>query len=360
MSVSALNWKYIGTTTLGGSTDIDDTLDAIYTLLNSSTYYDGSSRTPGSGVAWNPTKYVDTVTKAVYCSPSSDASDTCKGTRIIFAGVDSSLPSGFPLYNLNGGPANEESNSGSDSTRYHDWLQACLFAGFAKNAGSFTDIVPGTSTTPFTSGGFTGFTKVADENHFNNGKLFIYECLDAIWFTIMDGSDANSVCNQFAAGGLLDPGSASSVDSEADEVVYAMISSANTNPDVDFCSASTGFPNWRDTNNAVVSLSFSVGATTYSVQPLCYTNYSANIVVGSGGSETISLRSGRRVLIPVYANEFYDTGSSQRHLVGRLREIFKSGHNQTGYKLTGGGSDLGYFVNSRVTSNTRQGFLLKA
>ena len=29
MAVSASTWKYIGTTTLGGSTDIDDTLDDV-------------------------------------------------------------------------------------------------------------------------------------------------------------------------------------------------------------------------------------------------------------------------------------------------------------------------------------------
>ena len=359
MAVSALNWKYIGTTTLGSSTTIEDTLDAIYTLLNSSTYYDGSSRTPGSGTAWNPSKFEDgSTTKAVHCAPSSAASSTSQGMRIIFAGVDSSLPSGFPLYNLNGGPANEETTS--DTSRKHDWLQACLFAGLAKNAGSFTNITPGTAATPFTSGGFTGFTKVADEDHFNNGKLFIYECLDAIWFTIMDGSNANSSCNHFAAGGLLDPGSAAATDAEADEVVYGMISSGNKNPDIDWFNNTNTFPNWRDANNDTVALTFSVGASTYTVQPISFTNYSASISTGAGGAETISLRSGRRALIPIYANEYFDTGSSQRHIVGRLREIFKSGHNKTGFKLTGGGSDLGYFITSRVTSDDKQGILLKA
>ena len=55
------------------------------------------------------------------------------------------------------------------------------------------------------------------DRHFPNGKLFVYECLDAIFIVIQDGSDSLGRSNAFAAGGLIDPGSDAATDSEADE-----------------------------------------------------------------------------------------------------------------------------------------------
>jgi hypothetical protein len=205
MAISALNWKFIGSSTMASSTTIDGVLDGIYTLLNSSTYHDGSSRTAGSGIAWNPTKETDSgTTIAVHCSPSSAASSTCQGMRVIFAGIDTGSSANFPLYDLTGGPADEESNSGGDTGVEHQWLQACLFGGLAKNAGSFNSITAGATTTPFTSGGFTGFTRISQESHFNNSVLYMYESIDAVYFVIMQGSHSSGETNHFTAGGLFE------------------------------------------------------------------------------------------------------------------------------------------------------------
>ena len=364
MTVSALNWKFIGSSTMASSTTIDAILDGIYTLLNSSTYHDGSSRTAGSGIAWSPSKVQDSSTTiAVHCEPSSAASSTCRGMRVIFAGIDTSSSANFPLYNLNGttGPAQEESNSGGDTGQKHQWLQACLFGGLAKNAGSFNSITAGADTTPFTSGGFTGFTRISQESHFNNSVLYMYESLDAIYFVIMQGSHATGETNHFAAGGILDPGSDHAVDSEADEVVYGLLCSANKNSSFtfDIGASNTEYPNFRASDNQAVALSFSVGATTYTVQPLYFNNFSRRDAGGSGGEESTALRSGRRFLQPLVANEFYDTGG-ERHIVGRLREIFFADHVKSGTKLTGGGNDLGYFVSPRVNADDYTGLILKA
>ena len=115
--------------------------------------------------------------------------------RVIFSGEDTGSNSDFPLYNLNNGPALEESNSSGDTAIVHSWTQAMLYGGLAKNAGSFTDHLPGSATTPFTSGGFTGFAKIADEDHYSNGTIYMYESLDAIFFIIVDGSHADALCN---------------------------------------------------------------------------------------------------------------------------------------------------------------------
>ena len=127
MAVAALNWKFIGSAVLGGGAGIEDVLDAIYTIYNSSTYYDGSSRTAGSGVAWNPTKFVDTVTKAVYLAPSSAASVTCKTYKIVFAGEDTGSNANFPLCDHSDFPPEVPGNFGQES-----WGQAHLFGGLQK------------------------------------------------------------------------------------------------------------------------------------------------------------------------------------------------------------------------------------
>ena len=109
MSVSALNWKFIGKTTLGGSAAIDDVLDAIYDLFANSSYDDGTSRSTGtlnssgaaasSGVAWTPSKFQNGgTTEAVYLVPSTAGSSTNDNMRVIFAGATSE-PSDFPFYN---------------------------------------------------------------------------------------------------------------------------------------------------------------------------------------------------------------------------------------------------------------------
>jgi hypothetical protein len=360
MSVSALNWKYIGSTSLGGATDIDDVLDGIYNLLNATSYYDGTSRTPGSGVAWNPTKYVDTVTKAVHCEPSSAASSTCQGMRIVFAGEDTGSNANFPLYDLRSGngPADKDSGISASPTTRHTWEQAHLYGGLAKNAGNFTSITPGSTTTPFTSGGFTGFAQICDGEFYNNGTLFMYESLDAIYFAITDGSSADDRQNHFMAGGLLDPGSTASTDSEADEVVYALFAPGDQHMQAAFVGSVQKWPQHNAGNDNFTAISFSPGATTYTIQPI-QSGLSYSIATIGTGDNVIKLRSNRRVLIPIYFNEFYTVGSV-RHVVGRLREIFKAGETKTGNKLEGGGTDLGYFVAPEENLENYMGLLLKA
>jgi len=188
----------------------------------------------------------------------------------------------------------------------------------------------------------------------------MYESLDAVFFIITDGSNANAVQNAFTAGGLLDPGSDNALDSESDGVVYAMHSSANVNTPQHFGNASyNSFPAVQVSNNQEVAVSFSVGATTYTVQPLSEFGRCVDPNAGSGGQPTIELRSGKRILVPIYFSEYYSI-ASQRHVIGRWREIFRAGYVRTGRKLVGGGSDLGYFIGSRENTDFGLGVILKA
>ena len=135
MSVSELNWKYIGRATLAGDATIDTLLDAIYTLFASDEYDDGTSRTTGtlnssgaaasSGVAWTPSKFQNSsTTEAVYLVPSTAGSSTNDGMRVIFAGA-SSEPSDFPFYNQ---AANRFPTDTGDGTSVNDtWTNNHLY-----------------------------------------------------------------------------------------------------------------------------------------------------------------------------------------------------------------------------------------
>ncbi len=352
MAVAASTWKFIGKTTLGGSAAISDTLDAIHALFDANAYDDGTARTPGSGIAWDSTKITDSGTKGCYLTPSSAASSTGDNIRVIFAGHTSTI-SNFPLYNHSNFPT----HTGDGSTQ-HTWSNSYLFGAMAKNAGSFSSLSPGADTTPFSSGGFTGFVRIADENCHANGILYAYECLDGIFLIFQDGSSGTGDVQVFCAGGLLDPGSDDSLDSEADELLYSMHTSGNSGIDVLASSSATVFPCHSTGNNAEIAVAFSPGASTYTLLPLSINSATENN--GSGGQTAMHTRSGKYALEAITFSHFYDIGGT-RHFMGRWREIFMGTRGNSGQEINSGGSVVAYLVAYRGPGQgLGRSFLLKA
>ena len=350
---SALSWKYIGKSVLGGSATIADALDAIYTLFNASSYDDSSSRTAGAGVAWNPTKVVSGVTIGVHLTASSAASSTAQGCKICFAGKATEI-SDFPLLNF---AANRFPMATGDHTGgNHTWSNSFLYGGLAKNAGNFNSLSPGVDTTPFTSGGWTGFSKIADDAHWANGTIYAYESLDCIWISVQDGSHASGMQQQFSAGGIIDPNSTDSADGEADNVRYGMLSSANVNINATGPYSVSDFPCFGAGDNDHVGIVYSVGATTYTLMGIVLTQVKTN--TGSGGQNSGKLASGKYYGDVMSFNEYHDVGGDRR-IIGKWREVLSCQTRHTAsQEIQSGGAAVAYLI-GQTTGGLGTGFMLK-
>ena len=349
MAASALNWSYIGKATLGGSATIADALDAIYDLFNQATNDLGASR---GNATWDPNKITDGgVTIGVRLSAGSDASATCQGCPIILAGKAGTI-SDFPLMDF----SNFQFLTGDSQTSNHTFENSVLYGGLAKNAGSFTSLSPGAAVTPFTSGGWTGFARITDNNFWANGKIYAYECKDAIWLTFVDGSSGIGLADHFTAGGIIDPGSLNSLDGEADNVRYGMISSANKQMTTNSPGNQSDFPNISVTDNDHISVAYVPGATTYTMVGMVCTTQKLN--AGQGGNNSGTLPSGAFYFDTMTFNEFHAVGGSRR-VIGKWRQVLMwQGRHTVGQEVQSGGAPVGYLL-GRDTNNLNSGLFLK-
>jgi hypothetical protein len=181
-------------------------------MLTGSLYHDGSTRTLGSGSAWQmPSKFVTgSNTEAVYVFPGFQ---TAISQSVIFVsrgqvGASSSLSSP---------PTVTQENSFSSSF---------IYIGCVKNASaSFTQW---TSIYPFGSGSaLLGYVPFAQTNQISaNHKIVLYESKEALAVYMYDTTKGQFSAIVGMAGAIIDPEqSGSSSDTEIDGRLYAV---ANT------------------------------------------------------------------------------------------------------------------------------------
>jgi hypothetical protein len=182
-------------------------LDLIYTMGISSTYSDGSGRTPGSGSAWTWARdttnaYQTGVTTAVHGIPPVDAI----GHKVCFAGST-----------IVGAPG---------SKMYLDTYTAgIMMVGTAKNSGSYGTWT--SATTPFTTGDFTGFIHACRNTaSVTYNTVYMYESQEAIIVQLV--TSAGTICEIFA-GAYIDPLSSNSLNAESDGRLYGVTSSGSSN-----------------------------------------------------------------------------------------------------------------------------------
>ena len=214
MSLPALEWRKLPVRTLLTGTVFTSSycLDVIYDMLTGSLYFDGSTRTVGSGSAWkSATKYVTgTNTEAVYCRPSFE---TSLSQSIIFSAKNSvgTVSAATP-------PILKNENTYSASF---------LWATVVKNAtGSFTEW---TSLFPFGTGSFSiGYTHFAALGQMVVGeKIVIYESKEAIAVSFYN--PVSNVNHMVIAGAIIDPEQATSLyATEADGRLYGISTCGTT------------------------------------------------------------------------------------------------------------------------------------
>lgn len=213
MALPTLNWRmlqpvYVAATGSAITGGIAGILDAVYTMGTSTTYADGTARTPGSGSAWtwnkDNTTFGTGATTACYASPPTT---TAINQQIIVAG-STSVAGAVWKQMFDGRNANQ------------------MFAGVAKNSGAYTSW--NNATTPFTVGDFTGFSAgVGGSNLANTNTYIVYmlESQEAVVVWVASVNNVNLNCGAFVLGAYVDPLSANASNAESDGRLYGVTSS---------------------------------------------------------------------------------------------------------------------------------------
>jgi len=318
MSVEATQWRFVGRQNITAATWAG-VMDAIFTLGQSSTYADGTTRTPGSGSAATWSRFQNAgTTEAVYCTPAVSPLNH----RIIFA-ARSTLPSPTPTM------------ASPDS-----WQINTLLVNVIKNAGAFN---AWNASAPFTSGQTFGYWRCHNSSVTSlTGTVNLWESRDCIALIVLGGGGANT--NVYAiAGALIDPESTDIVsDSETDGKLYGMFVGSNYTAG-GFDSAWGGWLGTYDCGSGGpqgltylgVNGQPHAGVFTPNSSTIIPIYRSDTLLNCSGGGTLLYTRSGRIVRRPI-------TFASSTHTIGRLREILFFPDSRVPRRFLIGGSPVGY------------------
>lgn len=191
MALPTLHWKFVGADA-SLYTNVQGLIDAIYRLGQSTTYVDGTVRTPGVGSAWTWTREGAgaTTTAAIGAPPSVAPYENSLNMRYIFAGNGSSAPASIL----------------APDTSAAAQLVGTLWMGM--NRGSTTYTGPWTAAQPFGSG-FSGYWHGGGSFSVRTG-VFMYESEEAC---VVFASQSGGTSQHFLFGALFDPLVASGVES---------------------------------------------------------------------------------------------------------------------------------------------------
>lgn len=336
MSLPHMAWRYVGTAPFGTS-GVTPTpslpLDALWTLATSSTYFDGTARTQGSGSAGTWTRVqVSSVTECVYCVPPVGSLN-----QRIMVGGSTSTPGGIPMQ------PNDSYNTTS------------LLVNLVKNAGGTPPTGNGwAAASPFGAGQVYGWGKFWQTPN-GAGYVYLWEGKEAI-AVLITNNPQNSTYG-FIAGAIIDPETSdTNVDSELDGRVYGVIRTGYSQP----ISANFWTDGYNPNNSQHRFLNFT---GSYGDATTSYDNQSSAGVflpntasrgmmytmlthTWAPGATSMRTRSGLFARIPIT----YRIASSD-NMLGRLRDIFMFSDAQIGQRLTSGTTPIGYVLSGSAVSN---------
>jgi hypothetical protein len=306
MSLQPLQWRKLPVRVISTAT-MSDTLNIIYDMLTGSLYHDGSTRTLGSGSAWQmPSKFVTgSNTEAVYVFPGFQ---TAISQSVIFSGKSATgaISSATPTVVTN-------------ETSYASLI---LHAAVVKNAsGSFTQW---TSQNPFGSGSYSsGYARIVRQAGFvANEKLTIYESKEAI--SVVFYNPTVPATGVAVIGALLDPEQSSSYAAESDGRVYGIATSGVETSGAVQGLITTFYTDTTTTNPSIFNhntgnnqagqsvsrfVTFSPGST--SLNTIAMDKNLTNIY-----GTTFTTLSGKLVDVPIRC-----INTSTNYFAGRLRDI---------------------------------------
>ena len=309
MSLQALQWRKLPVRTLAlarGAPTASFILNTIYDMLTGSLYHDGSTRTLGSGSAWQmPVKFVTgSNTEAVYVFSGFQ---TSVSQSIIFSAKSPGASSSAVPPTI----LNENAYTGS-----------FLYMASVKNAsGAFTQW---TSLHPFDSSSYsTGYSPfISASNIANNHKIVLYESKEALFVYMYHPAYAATVAG--LVGAIIDPEQTSSYDTEVDGRIYGV--------------ATVGSPTTSGSNASGIVTSFITGTAAaanlfaHSTAGNSSTTYVPRFVVFFPQNQSILTVRAEKFLTSHYTNYTTYSGKLARTPVycfslsastflGRLRDI---------------------------------------
>jgi hypothetical protein len=336
MALSTLNWKKLPTVTtatnLANTASVTIVLNAIANMLTGSTYFDGSSRTPGSGSAWkyNGKYTIGNNTETIYCTPPTL---TALSQSLILAGRNTTgqVSTGTPTL---------MSSDQSFSTNK-------IYAGISKlsRIGSIPTGAAWTGSKPMgAQSSFNGFGSLSETGltSLNRVKINIYESQEAICMIL--GENATPTINgAFIAGAYLDPQTSTvqtgSADYENDGRIYGMTKTRyvgdGNNPPV-FVAGAFSFLS----NN---------GGSYYTLHTVLTPNVIGSVVaadlelLSTSPGTSYGTRSNKFV-----KHSLLSTTTARTVFLGTYRQIVTSKNFQNGLVLRDGSNNLvGYTLSGR-------------
>ena len=300
MSLPALEWRKlpIVTTAASGSISPSDFLNVINNMLTSSIYFDGSSRTIGSGSAWSGSKAFITGsnTEAILCYPPLRTSMS-QSVLFVAKQTSGSASGGTPTM------SNNESALGTNS----------IGVGLSKNSSNFTNW---TGSSPMgTSSSFAGYTILlsAVSSSATTYKITMYESKETRAITVGTPGAGPTVNRCLLIGALIDPQqTVSSIEAELDNRIYGHIRSNNTTGPVSFYDASPSFLDHNATAAAEKHVFFSPGQSTLSTA----TGLKINATVSAAMMPVFLSISSKLVKLPLYFNQ------GNIAFLGTLRDVY--------------------------------------
>jgi hypothetical protein len=339
------------------SLSTSDALNIVYDMLTGSVYYDGTTRTIGSGSAWSASgKFVTgSATEAFWCYPPVLTSIS---QSIIFAGKSASP--------LSSSAATPYVLAGAYERALITTSRG-IFMALVKNASaSFTQW---TSIYPFGSGSLSsGYIRASQwlDNPLVGSKFVIYESKEALSF--MHYLPVVPVLAATIAGAIIDPEQtdSSSAASEEDGRIYAI---AGTSAPSATGTSLSGDTNWL-TSTAAVDPTFlgfhqSNSSTTTPLPKFVYftpnTSNQLSIIsnpasvekINNGSRMIVQTQGGRTVSLPLkcFIPNPAGTTTTAGVYLGRLRDINMTKRAPFGTILFDtNGIVVGYILSANETS----------
>lgn len=310
MSLETLSYDYVGRFITPAVT-ISGTMAAVRDAFSSTTYSDGSVRTPGSGIAWTQSSE---ITGGAVVGMSLTPPSSTLGQKVIVVGGGTGTPT---------------------MTSPDTYATTRLYVGLCKNAGNYNTW---TAANPFTTGqysGLTGFCLAVTAIH-------AYESKDSV---VIFGETSTGTVYITALGALVDPESSNASLAETDGKLYGIFSTntlgaggtphnyANFGSNSLFShDTAAGFRNRTWIMN--------VGAATMTGA------VRNNVTINGSGAAAFKNSAGEFVRLPIYLQGI----STANFWIGRVREILTFTQGVMGTKLTIGGVTKGFVIGSNTTA----------
>ena len=325
MSLTALSHQYVGQSTTTAVTAAAQ-LDALWTLLQATTYFDGTTRTPGTGNAWTWSRYQNAgATEAVYGTPPTGSMDQ----RVLIAGYAVAPTPAITML----APDTAQTTT--------------LHVGISLNSGAFTTY---NAALPFgvgsrwsgywrMSGGVSAGITPTDWRYYETAETVVLVC-----------SVQGTNHRVGHAGAIIDPETPDAVDAETDGRVYGMyVTGSNSAMANSMLSSVAAQGNWYAHGGLVGythSGMFTPGASSFTT--LTRANF-----LNTSIAHVLLSSTGRSPRWPMLLNR---TGTN---FAGRLREVTWTPDAPLGSGLVAGVTTVGYRISASTSFSAETVLLVR-